>query len=366
MDESLLYTGDSMLDETIQDPYWKIPTSELNSFLTLASLFSWRTGRDLTCKSVCLSLSQDRSYLECRATDFDTHLMFKIPILSTNPITKTLIIQTSSLLKLVKLSSKELVIRYKDDVSGVMILGQWVDVDTVDIDPSLYKKEDPVMIKGSFSIPKVLNTLIPLVSSATIPRDRNLSFYSSVLQCTYLWSTLHVSLATPIPFIISSREASLIKNLPSSEVSLGITESDLPRLSFSTDKISLLLIYRKPESDLNSFNIPDFKVCLDYGILQSLIQLSETLPSSMGLLQFKYNKDSGFIITYCSKLSDTEYPISCDIIGDPIELPSSTIQTKTLRQLIKPLCNGLLALSWDLTTLYVQSSESRISIRFEN
>lgn len=348
------------------DPYWKISSSELAIFLQLASLFSWRSGRDLTSKSVSLTTSADKAYLECRATDFDTYLLYRIPLIGQNPIKQGIIFQTSTLVKLIKLSPKHLVIKQGQGSPSSLILGQWVEIEPIILDPSLYINSDTVQVKGTFKIPKLLTSLISITSSAVVPKDRNLQFYTDALQCTYLWSTLQINAETPIPFILSSRESTLLKSLVSDNIQVGITESDIPRLSFSTDRVSLLLIHRTPESPINQFDLPEFDVEVDPSTLHSLVQLSETLPSSSGLLQFQYTQSDGMVITYCSKLSNTNYSVSCNIHGKPVNLVPSMLQTKILKQLLKPMDNKSIKLSWNESTLFIQSEEAKLSIQFES
>ena len=348
------------------DPYWQIPSSELAIFLQLASLFSWRSGRDLTSKSVSLTTSTDKAFLECRATDFDTYLLYKIPLTGQKPIPQCLIFPTSTLVKLVKLCPKHLVIKQGQGSPSSLILGQWVEIEPIILDPSLYINTDPIQPKGQFEVPKLLSSLIPIASSAVVPKDRNLQFFTEALQCTYLWSTIQVESPTPVSFILSARESNLLKALSSDTIQLGITESDLPRLSLSTERSTLLLIHRKPENPITQFNFPEFYIEIDPSILHSLVQLSETLPSSSGLLQFQYTETDGMIITYCSKLSNTPYTVSCNTHGKPTALDPSMLQTKILKQLLKPLGNKPIKLSWDSTTLFVQSEEAKLSIQFES
>ena len=344
------------------DPYWQIPTPVLSTFLQLASLFSWRSGRDLTSKSVSLTLSEDRTTLECRATDFDTFLLHKIPLTGQTPIPGNLIFPTQTLLKLTKLCPKTLVIKQGEGSPSALIMGQWVEIEPIILDPSLYVNTDPVTQSGSLSFDGI-TSLIPIASSAVVPKDRNISFYSSSIQCTYLWSTIQVKASSPLQFILSSREATLLKSL-SGDVQVGVTQSDLPRLSLSTPSTTILVIYRKPEAEESTINIPPFHLEIDPAILHSLVQLSETLPSSSGLLQLQYT--DSLVITYCSKLSNTQYSVSSNLQGQPTVLEAESIQTKILKQLLKPLGNRTIKMSWDTTTLYLSSDQATVSIQFES
>lgn len=360
---------DQLVDPTegipTNDPYWQIPSQDLSLFLQLASLFSWRTGRDLTSKSVSLEPSPDGSVLECRATDFDTYLTFRIPLTAEVPISNCLIFPTSTLSKLLKLCPKRLVIKQGSGSPAALILGQWVEIEPIVLDPSVFMNLDPVTKNGIITLPNLSN-IIPIASSAAIPKDRNLSFYSNAVQCTYLWSILHVPFDTPVPFIVSAREASLLKALQSDNIELGITQSDLPRLSLSTPKATILLIHRKPESSITQLDLPNFTVQVDPLVIHTLVQLSETLPSSSGSLQFEYSGQTGLVITYCSKLSNTSYKISCNIEGSPTDLQPSILQTKMLKQLLKPMGNAPFCLSWNNETLFVQADNIKLSLKFES
>lgn len=349
-----------------EGPYWKVDTSRLSLFLSLSSLFSWRSGTDLTSKSVCLSLSDDSTSLLCRSTDFDTYLEFTIPQTSNNPIKETLIFPTATFIKLVKLSSKTITIMYNGSPS-VLIMGQWIPIESVTVSSS-FTNTDPTNFIGDYTVPP-LSDLIPLLSSAVIPKDRNLLFCDGLVQCTQLWSVLHRKAGELTnPFILTSREASLLRAISSESqnVKLYKTESDIPRLVVESDMAKLWLIYRKPESTPEALPPQLFSLNVESQVLLNLANLSESLPNSNGTLQFSYSQENGLSITYCSKIGDTVFPIESVIDGQPDGLSPSTVQTKLLRPLLRAVGSGILRLCWDNTKLYIYSDNTQVLIPFEN
>ena len=179
-----LFNVDQMDTESLDDsqvsipisenePYWQVETSRISLFLSLSSLFSWRSGTDLTSKSVCLSIGEDPSILLCHSTDFDTYLEFSLPQASTNPIRETLIFPTATFIKLVKLSSKTITIKYSGSPS-VLIMGQWIPIESITVNAS-FVNNDPLSPIGSYTVPQIAD-IIPILTSAVIPKDRNLLF----------------------------------------------------------------------------------------------------------------------------------------------------------------------------------------------
>lgn len=358
---------DSPVDVPVStdDPCWQVETSRLSLFLSLSSLFGWRSGTDLTPKSVCLSVNESGDSLICRSTDFDTYLEFTIPQTSTNPIRETLIFPTATFIKLVKLSSKTLTIKYTGSPS-VLIMGQWIPIESITVNAS-FVNSDPTRLVGSYTVP-LISDIIPILSSAVIPKDRNLLFCDSMVQSTQLWSVLQrKTVPLSVPFILTSREASLLKAISSEtqEVKLYLTESDIPRLVIESDIAKLWLIYRKPESTPDILPPQLFSLKVEAQILTRLTNLSESLPNSNGNLEFNYTHENGLDITYCSKIGNTVFPIEAVIEGHPEDLSSSFIQTKLLKPLLKALGSGVLSLSWDTTRIYIYSDTSQVSIPFE-
>ena len=347
-------------------PYWNVETARLSLFLSLSALFSWKSGIDLTSKSVCLSLGQDNSTLICNSTDFDTYLEFSIPIKSDNPIRETLIFQTTTFIKLIKLSSKTLTIKY-DGSPSVLIMGQWIPIESITVNTSFVNK-DPLRFIGSYITPNI-SDIIPMLSSASIPKDRNILFCDGMVQTTQLWSVLQRKAPyLEYPFILTSREATILKSISSDtqEVKIYITESDIPRIVVETSIAKLWFIHRKPESIPSLLPNQNFSLEVESQILVRLTNLSESLPNSNGYLEFTYTKENGLSITYCSKIGDTVFPIESTVDGEAETLSESFIQTKLLKPLLKTLGNGVLNLSWDRKGLYIYSENTRVFIPFES
>lgn len=348
--------------------YWSFPTPSFSQFLSMASLFNWRSGRDLTSKSVSLSLSEDRTKVECRATDFDTYLLFSIPVESANPINKPIVFTTSTLIKLVKLCSEQVVIAQSNDEERpkFLIMGQWVDVEPVVLDHHIYINSDPVEKKGDVIIPTLLSSIIPIASSSTVPKDRSVNFYPNSIQSTCLWSSVHVDFETPIPFTLTSRECILLKSLvDETALEVGVTQSDLIRLVIKSGNSTVWFIYRDPEKSQQGIPESKFKVVVDLDSLLKLAKLSETLPSSTGILKLSWNNDNGLVFTYCNKLKDTNFPFKSIVEGNPSVLEASSLQTKILKQLLKPISESKVDLYWDNSTLYLSAGKVQVSIPFE-
>ena len=341
---------------TIEE-YWSFPKEDLASFLQLASLFSWRGGRDLTAKSVSLSTSDDGTHLICRATDFDSYISVKIPLKSDNPITQIVIFPTTTLLKCIPQCSKTMVLK-KD---AFLVKGQWVGIEPVVLDPHLFINSDPIIQMGELHIPS-LTSLIPIASSSTIPRDRNIRFYKDYIQSTYLWTEIRIPFSSSMDFILSAREASLVKSI-GRDINLGITHADIPRLVIQSPTTTLWIIHREPETKNTDISLPEWSLQMDSSELSRLVSMSESLPSSTGILQFEYAND--FIITYTSKLTNNPFVIPVQITGTPTQLSPSNIQAKILKMYIKSLSDKYINVSWDSTSLFFQCSQCTVALKWE-
>jgi hypothetical protein len=67
-----------------------------------------------------------------------------------------------------------------------------------------------------------------------------------------------------------------------------------------------------------------------------------------------------------SKLAQTQFPIQTECLGNVVPLNSSTIQSKVLAMMFKPLVSEGLSLTWNNTTLYLTSSSGKAQILFES
>lgn len=341
------------------NPYWKIPTASLLEFLSLASQFSWKSGRDLTSKSVLLSTSEDGQSLELRATDFDSYLLYSIPLETPAP-KASFIFQTSSLIKILKLSSKTTVIAWEPNSEGVNIpsilfSSQWVELSPLSLNSSSFLCLDPIQPSlGNLdlsSIPKFSS----IASSATLPKDRLIHIHPTLTEVSYLWSTLQSPSTSPISFDLSSRETLLLKYLDS-KPSISLTTSDIPRIVLSDSHITLWLIYRKPDPD-ESFPItpPSFSLTIDPSSILRLCQLSEVFPTSSGLLSFQFS-NSEFSIIFSTSTKSTTFSIPYTQVGDSIpNLNPSVFQSKILKILLKPIQSSPIQLSWTEEHLYLSS-----------
>ncbi len=344
-----------------EEEYWQFSSSALSSFLSLASQFGWRN--DLIAKSVSLTTSDDCEYIIARATDIDSFLEVKIPLTSTRPISTPLVFQTASLQKTIQQCGKVVVMK-KD---SFLFMGKWIGIESVVLNTSSFIQSSPVEFKGSISLPN-LSSLIPIINSASIPRDRNIRFYTNLIQSTNLWTELRMPFQSNIPFILSAREVGLLSKI-GSNVEVGITQSEFSRLVFKTVDSTLWVPYRTPEDSMTSFQVPDWFIRTEYNQFAKIISLSDSQASSTGLLQFQYLKEEKqFIVTYISRLDNTSFPLSIDIEGNPDNLEPSSIQTRVLKMFIKPLTSPTIKISWDSTSFYISNNDSSIivSMQWEN
>lgn len=339
-----------------EEEYWQFSSDALSSFLSLASQFGWRSGSDLTSKSVSLTTSEDKEAIIARATDFDSYLEMKIPLTSTRPISSTLVFPTTSLQKTIQQCGKVVVMK-KD---SFLFMGKWIGIESVSLDPSSYIQSDSVEYKGNVSLP-ILSTLIPIASSASVPRDRNIRFYTDSIQSTCLWTELKIPFESPIPFIFSAREVSLLTKI-GKDIKIGITQSDLPRLVFKSSTSTLWILYRSPEKETNKIEIPDWFIRIEYNQFAKIVSLSDSQSSSSGLLQFQYSKEDQFIVTYTSRLNNASFTLSAESEGEPDVLEPASIQTKILKMYIKPLTSPTLKISWDKTAFYIANNDSSVIV----
>ena len=328
MQETLI----EQIEVPTDEEYWQFPTDALSSFLQLASQFNWRSGKDITAKSVSLCTSSDNTKLVCRATDFDSYLEAMIPLNSTKPITQTLIFPTVTLQKCIPQCNKTMVLK-KD---AFLVMGQWVGVENISIDPNLFINIIPI---------------VSLASSASVPRDRNIRFYSDNIQITYSWTELRIPFNSPIPFMLNARQAALLKTL-GKDLRIGITKADIPRIIIQSEGYTLWFLHREPDTGLPQIQIPEWSIKIDYETLSKIVSLSESHPASTGLLQFAYSDK--LTITFTSKLSNNSFEIPMELDGTPSPLSPSMVQTKILKMYLKsldPKGEGL-GISWDSASLF--------------
>lgn len=360
-------TNQGSLEIPTEDPYLSIPSSHLAQFLQLASKFSYKSGLDPVSKSVSITVSPNKDSVICRATNFDSYLEVEVPLNkpTNTPIEQSLIFYTSTLVKLIKLSPDYLTFSQKDSsqLPSMLVMGEWIPVEPVSLDSNLFVNQDPV-IKDQPIEPPPLKDIIPIVSAGVSPKDRIISVTRTGVVLTHLWSAIHIPYTSPISYSLTSTEAGIVKVLTSNTQSLTIslTESDLPRIVFKTPTSKLCLIHRTPEQ-VPEINLPRFSVSFNVNSLIQILRLSEILPSSTGELQFKYDK--GLVITFNSKIRQTPFHIATECLGNVDPLDTSTIQSKMVSMMLKPLITDGLSLTWSNTTLYLTSSVGKAQINFE-
>lgn len=348
------------------DPYLSIPTSNLAQFLQLASKFSYKSGLDPVSKSVSISVSPEKKSVFCRSTNFDSYLEMEIPLNkpSETPIQNTLIFYTTTLAKLIKLSPNYLTFSQKDsELPSMLVMGEWIPVEPVTLDAHLFINQDNVVNEHSIE-PPPLKDIISIASTGVSPKDRMINVTKSGVVLTHLWSAIQLPYTSPIAYSLTATEAGIVKVLTSNtqSITISLTESDLPRIVFKTPTSKLCLIHRNPEQ-VPEINLPRFSVSFDVPALVQLLRLSENLPSSTGNLKFKYDK--GLSITFISKLAQNEFSINSTSLGNIESLSSSTLQSKMISLMLKPLISEGLSLTWDETTLYLSSSLGKAQILFE-
>lgn len=355
-------------DIPTDQPYLSIPTANLAQFLQLASKFSYKSGLDPVSKSVSLAVSQEKTSVVCRATNFDSYLEMEIPLNnpSQTPITNTLIFYTTTLAKLIKLSPNYLTFAQQDasQLPTMLVMGEWVPVEPVTLDPHLFINQDSIVNEQSIE-PPPLKDIISIASTGVSPKDRMINVTKTGIVLTHLWSAIQLPYTSPISYSLTATEAGIVKVLTANTQSLSIslTESDLPRIVFKTPVSKLCLIHRSPEQ-VPDITLPRFSVSFDIPALVQLLRLSENLPSSTGTLQFKYDK--GLFITFMSKLAQNEFSIYSTCLGNVEKLESSTLQSKMISLMLKPLVADGLSLTWNETTLFLTSSLGKAQIQFES
>ena len=341
-------------------PYLVFNSSSFCSFLQLASQFGWKSGRDLTSKSVSITVDDDGKNIICRATDFDSYLEVRIPQKSENPIMGTVVYPTATLSKIIPLCGKKDIVMKED---GILIRGQWVAIEPLVLNVSLFINKDAVDMKGDINIPNLTN-LVPIISSAIVPRDKDIQIFKTCIQATCLWSVLRIPYESPLSFLLNAKEINLIKSF--SKCDIGLTISDIPRLVFRTNGSELRLLYRQVNEDNRTIFTPEWNISFDFEALSDIITLSDNVPASSGILRFSYDKDkNSLVIVLVSKLEDTVYKIPSTSYGDVRGLKSSTIQTKTIKPFLKALATDKLSISWDDNLFYLSNGQITVSTRWE-
>ena len=351
-----------------QDPYWKVSTQELVTFLSLASAFGWKSGRDLTSKSVCLK--SEGEILHCYATDFDSYIHYTIPIQTQSPTqaNAVLIFPSSTLLKLVRLCGKYTVIR-TDPTPSLLFTSQWEEIEALNLSPSSFINSDSTQVQGEMTFPNLAKR-VSILSSAQYPKDRSMIFTPTFIHQTYLWSTFQSSIESTLPFSfeLSFRDISLLHFQPGSKVTISLTKNtDLPRIQFSQDNLSVLLLFREPENIPTKISALSSQVSVDPSFIEPLTTLSEILPSSSGHLTLAYTQEAGLQLTLLkTSTSPTTYSIPFSQVSEaPQSLPPSKLQAKLLKMAIKTIPSSSVLLSWDSQSFVLQGGDSMVSSLWE-
>ena len=368
------FENEEVAEETqieTENPFFSISTVQLLKFLQLAEKFAWRTGRDLTSKSVTLTLTEDKSTVLCRATDFDNYLTYKISVLNTSSqkLDDTLIFSTKTLKRLCDMCRKfkgntTIMKGLNDSNPSILIMGQWVTVETVETEASLYINNDA--IKDTYTLPSIkLSSLIPVVAVGANPKDRQINVFSDNISMSYLWSKIRIKNTSPIEYVLTAREAKMLEYIISKSDSMEVflTNSDLPRIGFSTDIATLLMIYRKPEPLKMYIPEHSFHIEIDASILNKIIQISDTLSqNATSQIMLEFNEH--FICTVVSSLSSTPYTIPSLNVGRVPTLSKVPVQTALLKNALMPITSDNVSIFWNETTLYITSVKEEVSIDF--
>lgn len=359
-------------EEIIQtdNPFFSIPTKPFIKFLQVATKFAWRTGRDLTSKSVTLTLDDNKENVICRATDFDNYFSLSIPVLKTSnqSLKEPLILNTQNLIKFIRLCKNSITFMRGLDGSNphILVCGQWVQVEPIETESSIYINNDIIGDKYNTTLP-VLANLISVVSSGTNPKDRVINFTNKGIYLSHFWSMINVEYESPIDFTLTEREASILRFMTNGDkdrdITIFKTNSDLARIGFMTPTATFLIIHRTPENVKDIKFDTKFSIEVETSLLNKIVKISEDIPTSSNKLGFKYN--NGFSIIVKSTLSSISYPIPVLKHGVIPELETSIIQTSTVANLLKPITEDVVNITWNENKLYISSPSVKISLEIE-
>lgn len=342
--------------------YMSIQTQPLGKFLSLASQFGWRSSKDLVPKSVLLD--PDGEDIVCRATDFDSYLTQTISNLSKLPMKDSIAFPTSLLLRLVKLCPSHLILARIESRVKALVMGQWVEIEPLVLDPSSFVLVGNVVKKGDAILP-MMDKLSSIAASGKLPMDRKLTVMKDAVLAKSYFSSVRVSAKSPMEFVINNARTATMLSKLGDKLHLSVVEGDITRLQFSSDSQSLSILMEDPlENVEDNSSVPRF-MSINISVLHQLLALSTILPTSSGMLLFESDTVHPLMITYCSRLSNTTFPIKVDMLHTPSKLTPSTIQTSVLVSMIKPLSGDKVDVGWDDTRLYLSQDDIIVALAFD-
>lgn len=326
------------LSTEIGEPHISISGKEFVKFLSLAHHFAWNSGRDLVAKSVMFSVSSGK--LICRATDLDSYLEYELELLNVeNVITRNLIISTDLLIKFVKAAQQTISIKEENQQLYFQVIGGWVPLEEVVLDPNVFICKDSFMQCGSVGESLLKDTLtrtIPFIQAAVSPQDRCIRFTKNGAETSYMWakSLIHGEF---VPTILKLRDAIFLKNLLNSQdesLIISRTNSDVKRVVYQGSNFRYFNL--EVEFDYTEMDsVKDFSgVVVDFNQLSKLIALSSELPSSLGKVEFIY--DEGLKINVKNKIQlSTLIDLSGKVEGIVTPFSGKVIQSRLLNVLLR-------------------------------
>lgn len=333
-----------------------LKTKPIQKFLSLASTLYWKQSRDILTKSVLFRFSENK--LTCYATDFDTYIECELDIEYQTDEEFDIILLTQSLSKLLKLGEDEFKLKIGDPVF-IFLLDSWIPIEQINVQNSRFILGDEIK-PNLVKIDSLPFSLIPIVNKAVLTQDKYINILEGVSYSRYLTSRNSCTNNSPITYQLSLRELSMLKLVQDTEIYIGKSYSDYPRLIFISKSDDCELKFSFLYIDAEESTIPkhpEFFASIKKDFLIKILDLTEMLPTSLQVLEI-FTDDNKLKIISKNKLKDMEFELcECNSEIGFIPLEKTAIQFLLLNNIVKSFDKSkYINISWDSSKLYLTGS----------
>lgn len=333
-----------------------LPIRPIQKFLSLALSLYWKQSRDILCKSVLFKFGNN--ILKCYATDFDTYIECSINIDYNTDEEFELTFLAQDLMKLIKLSKDNFIIKI-DDPIFVFLLDSWVPVEQVMVQNSRFILDDSLIV-NLVKIEALPFDLLPIITKSTLPQDKYINVLEDVSYSRYITSFNSCSIKSPITYQLSSRELNMLKVIQDTDIYIGKTYSDYPRVVFLSKmencELKFSFLYVDAER-VNLSELPEFSINIQKDILLKIFDLVELLPTSLNTLKFKLDNNKLKVISK-NRLKDIEFEIYSASENETLpKMNDIEIQFSIINNILHSFDHDkYIDISWDDSKLYISGS----------
>lgn len=333
-----------------------LPIRPIQKFLSLALSLYWKQSRDILCKSVLFRFGNN--VITCYATDFDTYIECRINIDYHTDEEFELTFLAQDLMKLIRLGKDNFIIKIGEPIF-IFLLDSWVPIEQVMVQNSRFILDDN-LIANLVKIDSLPFDLLPITTKSTLSQDKYINVLEDVSYSRYITSFNSCSIKSPITYQLSSRELNMLKVIQDTDIYIGKTYSDYPRVVFLSKmencELKFSFLYVDAERVTLS-NLPEFSIHLQKDILLKIFDLIELLPTSLNTLKFRLENNKFKVISK-NRLKDIEFEIYNVLESEVLpEMNDIEIQFSIINNIIHSFDHDkFIDISWDDSKLYISGS----------